>query len=71
MKISQITKRKDNIKERCINSGDYFALKTQPEQIDSYENYEEDHTEYSKYDNYFLWYFDVDTSTLYYIRSKI
>ncbi len=48
----------------CINAGDYWY-------IDTMEGRPIGNSEYGKYDNYSVYYFDVESGTLYYIHTNI
>lgn len=50
--------------ERIINEGDYIRIKTK-------EGEKIGNSKYQKYDNYTVYYFDIETLTLYYIHSNI
>lgn len=49
--------------EKCISAGDYVFIKTK-------EGQPLGKSTYGKYDNYSVYFFDVDTVTLYYIHSS-
>ena len=53
-----------DFKENVINEGDYIRIKTK-------EGQKIGDSEYTKYDNYSIYYFDIDSLTLYYIHSNI
>lgn len=53
-----------DFKENVINEGDYIRIKTK-------EGQKIGDSEYTKYDNYSIYYFDMDSLTLYYIHSNI
>lgn len=50
--------------ESIINEGDYIRIKTK-------EGKKIGDSKYEKYDNYSIYYFDIETLTLYYIHNNI
>ncbi len=51
---------------RIISEGDYYKVKTKEGQIIGNSEHQ-----YRKYDNYSVYFFDVETLTLYYIHNNI